>query len=214
MKNNFTQALKELTGFDGVLEQGAAIGKKDAILMEEVRDFSSENVEQKVQTEVVSFQAFCNSPSEHSTRISKSMVIKGDVNANDDVYVQGEIIGDITTTANIHGSNMILGNVSAQNMYTDTMRIKGNVTIEQDLIIGEKSVVVGDIVSGNLILSGKVKGNCDARETVRLTKGAYLLGDVCTDDFTTEQGAKLQGKVTQKTATDEIGTEFDFGGEF
>ncbi|PWL94012.1 MAG: hypothetical protein DBY08_03680 [Clostridiales bacterium] len=211
MKNNFTEALKKLTGFDGLSDQSEETEIKDEPLEESTEVFV--DAKQEELLEILPLQPFYNAPSEHITQISKSMVIMGDIDTNDDVCVQGEIIGNVITTANIHGSNMILGNVSAQNMKSDTMRLKGNIKIGQDLFIGENSVVVGDITAGNLVVAGKVKGNCDVRESTHLTKGAYLVGDVCADDFSTEQGAKLQGKVIPKTAAEELETDFDFGGE-
>lgn len=209
MKNNFTQALKELTGFDG---EPNPINNTAAKTEGEV--MPKFEFEQTVSDDVVSYKEFTDTQSEESTRITSSMVIKGNIKSKDNIFVHGEVIGDITTSASINSTNLIVGNVSCQDMFMNGARLRGNVTLAGDFAIGENSVVVGDIKCENINIAGKVKGNCDVAKSARMVRGAYLSGDIITDDIATEQGSRINGKISLKTANNDIDDDFDFGGEF
>lgn len=209
MKSNFTQALKELTGFDGEPNEKNPAGQEFAADMESP---SFESV--KVEDPVVTYKEFSDSGSEECTRITNSMIIKGNIESKDNIFVNGEVVGDIRTAAGINSTNLILGNITATDMFLNNARVRGDISLQGDCIVGNNSVVVGDIKCSNLTVSGKIKGNCKVDKTTALTKVAYISGDIATDDIATEQGAKINGAVTIIGGTQDIDADFDFGGEF
>ena len=77
MKNNFTQALKELTGFD-----------------------SEPSIETSVREDIISLEEVINTSNEEKTHITSTMVIKGDCDVKtfakmkQSAYLFGNVIAD------------------------------------------------------------------------------------------------------------------------
>ena len=191
MKNNFTQALKELTGFD-----------------------SEPSIETSVREDVISLEEVVNTSNEEKTHITSTMVIKGDIKSKDNVINEGEIFGEIDTTENITSSGLVIGNVSARNMLMNGARHRGDIALEGNLAVRENSVVVCNVNCDNLDLAGKIKGDCDVKTFAKMKQSAYIFGNVIADDFETEQGAKIIGTITTRTGDLDLDSDFDFGGEF
>ena len=212
MKNNFTQAFKELTGFDistpDKTEQGTDFAGNDNT--SEPVSFDAPKVEPKV----VTYREFTEQPTANCTRVTGTMVIKGDVKSEDDIYVNGQVIGDIKTSANLTSTNLILGNVQAQNARLDGARVKGDVTLKGDFTMAEGSVIVGNIACEHLNNAGKIKGNCHVQESASFSEKAYLLGDIEARDLSTQQGAKIVGSIRIVCEEPDLDADFDFGGDF
>ncbi len=211
MKNNFTQAFKELTGFDISTPdktENTDFAGSDA--KREPVSFDAPRVEQKV----VTYKAFTEQPSANCTRVTGTMVIQGDIKSEDDIHVNGQVIGDIKTSANLTSTNLILGNVNAQSARVNGARIKGDISLKGDCHLGEGSVVVGDIACETLNTAGKVKGNCHVTEGAVFSESAYLLGDIEAKDLSTQQGAKIIGSIRIVCEEPDLDADFDFGGDF
>ena len=212
MKNNFTQAFKELTGFD--------ISTPDKT--ETTTDFAGNDIEKepvafgapKVEQQVVTYKEFTEQPSANCTRVTGTMVIQGDIKSDDNIHVNGQIIGDIKTSADLTSTNLVLGNVMAHEARLNGGRIKGDVALRGDFQLGEGSVVVGDIECENLQVSGKIKGNCQVQESASFYENAYLLGDIQARDLSTQQGAKIVGAIRIICEDPDMDADFDFGGDF
>lgn len=205
MKSNFTQALKELTGFDGEPEESS-------VAFSEVMDTEFE--EPVFKPEVYTFKDYSEKIADDCTRLSSTMVIEGEVKSDDHVFLNGQLIGNIKTSSDMNISNVVVGNVSAQNIIIKDGRIKGDVTLEGDLFVGENSVIVGDINCQNLEVSGKVKGNCQVEDSAKFAKTAYMICDITAGTITSQQGAKIIGTITTTSNDPNAEAEFDFGGEF
>lgn len=212
MKNNFTQAFKELTGFDISTPE-----KTEKATVFTGNDIEKESVTfeaPKVEQEVVTYKEFSAQSSSNCTRITSTMVIKGDIKSEDDVHVNGQLIGDVKTSANLTSTNLILGNVSAQDVRLNGARVKGNVSLKGDFFLGDASVLVGDVACQNLITSGKMKGNCQVQESAAFSEKAYLLGDIEAKDLSTQQGAKIIGAIRIAYEEADLDADFEFGGDF
>jgi len=71
-------------------------------------------------------------------------------------------------------------------------------TIEGDikcgaLIIGDKAVVNGSIVSDTVLINGAVMGSIRAR-SVRMNQSAKMVGDIWHEDLVIESGAYVEGR--------------------
>ncbi|MBM7614849.1 bactofilin family protein [Alkaliphilus hydrothermalis] len=80
---------------------------------------------------------------------------------------------------------------------TGTIRIdgefNGEMFIEGNLYIGEKGNISGNIKTSNLLVSGKIKGNVEAKEQLRISPGGSLLGDVRANTFILDENAYFEG---------------------
>ena len=218
-KNNFTQALRELTGFDdaGSSEKAAEMPERNysaaSSRFADAFDTEAPDVNPQVASaaefETVAVEGGC-------TQITPNMVIKGDVIANDDLLIDGQVYGNVTTSANISASSLIIGDIKGENIGLSSARVKGNISLDGNLQVGEKTIVVGDINSGNIKISGKIKGNLDVADSAVLMSGALVSGNITADQILTEAGARINGAViTRSSGSDyDEAAEFDLGVDF
>lgn len=212
MKNNFTQAFKELTGFD-ISTPDKAAGSSAFAGKDNTKEPMPFDVP-KVEQEVVTYKDFTDQSAANCTRVTGTMVIQGDMKSEDTIHVNGQVIGNIKTSANLTSTNLILGNVIAQEVRLNGARVKGNVTLKGDMVLGERSVVVGDISCESLNVDGKIKGNCHVQESASFFENAYLLGDIDAKDLSTQQGAKIVGSIRIVSDEPDLDADFEFGGDF
>jgi len=93
---------------------------------------------------------------------------------------------------------VIDGNVKAPAFVRIEGQITGDVTVDEGLILGEKGIITGNIVTKEMIVYGTVKGhiNChslDIRSTGKIT------GDVKTQVLQVETGGSHNGKLSMST---------------
>ena len=69
--------------------------------------------------------------------------------------------------------------------------VDGNVTA-LSITIGENGSVNGEIISGKILIRGKVKGEIHSQE-VQLSKSAHVIGDIHHDSLGIESGAYVEG---------------------
>lgn len=85
MKSNFTQALRELTGFDGKADSQETYADKSAAFA-----FKGESKEERANTEAVTtVRNFQRTVYDSNTCITKTMTITGNIKSDDDIYVDG-----------------------------------------------------------------------------------------------------------------------------
>ena len=98
--------------------------------------------------------------------LASDVTFTGNLSANGDVLIEGELIGDVSC------ANFALG---------ASGRIKGNVTAQ------------------HATLGGTVEGTVVATELV-IEKSARVLGDVAYESISVETGARVDGRLSQKSA--------------
>ena len=83
--------------------------------------------------------------------------------------------------------------------FQGAVRIDGNfqgeVVSEGTLVIGQEAVVEGQVKVGQLVLSGRIKGEVEAKSKVVLHKTANLHGNIRTPVLVVEEGAVLEGEL-------------------
>jgi cytoskeletal protein CcmA (bactofilin family) len=70
--------------------------------------------------------------------------------------------------------------------------VRGNLTGESGLIIGDKGTIDGDITSIEVTIYGSVKGNVKAHK-LEVKKGGKIYGDIIVDHLLMEHGAVFIG---------------------
>ncbi|MCU0371804.1 MAG: polymer-forming cytoskeletal protein [Ignavibacteria bacterium] len=70
--------------------------------------------------------------------------------------------------------------------------VRGNLTGESGLIIGDKGSIEGDITSIEVTIYGNVKGNVKAHK-LEVKKGGRIYGDIIVDHLLMEHGAVFIG---------------------
>ena len=216
--NNFTQALRELTGFDSspeVSKEASFSFDNNAARSPITPDFdtnaeytASFNLDKLVPEKDIDFSGA------EVTTITETMIINGDIRSEDNLLIDGQVYGNITTAANLTSSNLIIGDLKAQNVLLDGCRVKGNVNVDGHINITQKAIVVGDVNSDSIKVSGKIKGNLDIASSIVLKDKALISGNIIADDIASEPGSRINGTISTHSASFELDAEFDFGGEF
>lgn len=214
--NNFTQALKELTGFDAPAEDSreeASVQAVGAERTQAVPSFQAEEAAAFSLDELVS-EKTVEMSGEEVTHITSTMVIEGDIKSEDNIMVEGQIFGNINTSANLTSSNLIIGNLNAQNAALNDARLKGDINLEGHLNVNAGTVVVGDVSCDSIKVSGKIKGDLDIRKAVVLRDKALISGNIVADDIAAEPGTRINGSISTRSDSFDLDAEFDFGGDF
>ena len=97
----------------------------------------------------------------------------------------------------------IKGNILSGDVIHIDGAIEGNIACEE-LIIGSRGHVYGQIKAKNLSIYGLLQGSAEA-ETVMIAKGARVTGDIFHQSIAVEPGAMVEGRCVriQKTQTEQ-----------
>jgi len=75
--------------------------------------------------------------------------------------------------------------------------IKGDLTGEVGIIIGNKALIEGNVCASEVIVYGNVTGNIEA-DKLELKRGSNINGDITANNLFTENGAVFNGKCNMK----------------
>jgi len=94
---------------------------------------------------------------------------------------------------------VIDGNMKAPAFVRIEGQITGDVTVEEGLILGEKGLITGNIITKEMIIYGTVKGhiNCHSLE-IRST--GRITGDIKTQILQVETGGSHNGKLSMSAS--------------
>ncbi|MGZ3823079.1 MAG: bactofilin family protein, partial [Mucilaginibacter sp.] len=84
------------------------------------------------------------------------------------------------------------GNLKAPDFVRIEGQITGDVTIDQGLILGEKGVVTGNVVTKEMIVYGSVNGNINAH-SLEIRSTGRITGDIKTQVLQVETGGTHNG---------------------
>ncbi|ERM81891.1 hypothetical protein P872_07065 [Rhodonellum psychrophilum GCM71 = DSM 17998] len=99
----------------------------------------------------------------------------------------------ISKETRITGDIQALGNIRIEGSVDGTIYSKGRV------VIGEVSVIKGNITSVEAEISGKVEGEVTCTEILFLRRSAIISGNITTQKLVVENGAVFNGKCQMNT---------------
>jgi len=87
------------------------------------------------------------------TRISATTTIRGRVSGNDDLYVDGQVEGDVNVDGDLYldSDARIDGAIDAKQVTINGV-VKGNITASVALIIAKTAKIQGDLVSPSIVI--------------------------------------------------------------
>ena len=80
--------------------------------------------------------------------------------------------------------------------------LEGTLKIGTDLIIGENAKIIANAQADRIMVSGKIKGNIRAKESLEITETAKIDGDIETKILSTEPGAQINGTIKMSEASE------------
>ncbi len=90
---------------------------------------------------------------------------------------------------------VIKGDLKAPNFVRIDGEIRGNVSIDEGLIIGEKGEITGNINTRELIIYGTVNGNISA-ESLKIESSGKVNGEIKTQTLKVDTGAVYNGRLS------------------
>jgi cytoskeletal protein CcmA (bactofilin family) len=96
---------------------------------------------------------------------------------------------------NIGNGTVIEGNIRTEGDIRIDGKIIGNIISKGRLVTGPTSEIIGDLVCVNGNIDGKVKGNIQVSETLRITKTANIDGNISVKKLIVDEGAMIQAKI-------------------
>lgn len=98
-------------------------------------------------------------------------------------------------TINIIGAGTVInGDVTSNGDIRIDGTVKGTIVSKAKVVIGQLSVIDGDVEAQNADISGKVNGQLSVSETLLLKPTAYINGDIVVNKLVVESGAEFNGK--------------------
>lgn len=122
--------------------------------------------------------------------IPKGMVIKGNVESDGDLVLEGEIIGNVS----IEGALELKGNVCGKKLKVGSVELSDGI-IESDIEcidyigVGRNVTIFGDVKADKADINGAIFGNVDVKNEVTIGSTAVLKGDLVANDLSVELGA-------------------------
>jgi len=100
------------------------------------------------------------------------------------------------TSSTISEGSLLEGNISVSGMMRINGKIKGDISCDSDIIIGEGAEVEGDIVCVNLQIAGLFRGNAKVSGESLISSTGIVYGDLITGELTVNGGANVNGSIT------------------
>ena len=192
LKDNFTQVVKGITGYDGPAEKPGRQEDTAGIKFADVIVVSKDN-------------------QNYSSVITKSMTVTGNIHSNNDIQINGNIRGDIVCDRDVAVNGLVLGSVKAKKLTAKSCMIKGDINLAGDAVLEAESIVVGNLNTVNLELSGKIKGNIDAKDVAQLNPSALIQGDLKAAHMSAALGSRINGRIITDDINDaDFEIEMDF----
>ena len=101
----------------------------------------------------------------------------------------------VAPATSIDATTQLTGKLRCKDTIRIDGRLKGELTCDKNVIIGEAAVVEASIEADEVIVFGQVKGDVNAKRKITLESSARVAGDLATPGIVIEEGAKLTGRI-------------------
>lgn len=103
-------------------------------------------------------------------------------------------VGNIEIDTLIGGNTQIEGNLTSEKDVRIDGVLKGDISSQSKVVIGERANVVGDIYAHNIIIYGTVKGNIKGEGLLEIMESGELHGDIEVKSISIREGGLFYGK--------------------
>lgn len=131
--------------------------------------------------------------------ITEDVVIDGSISAENDMVFAGNIKGNVRCDGKLIIQGKIEGDITAGEIEMSGAKIRGKTICRGMMNVDENSIIVGNIESDEIILSGKVNGNITVSGNADIRTTAFAIGDIEIGTVSVEHGATITGRLTTKT---------------
>ena len=128
-----------------------------------------------------------------TTIISKNTLVEGNIRSFANIFVQGNVRGDVSVTKDARLSGKVIGTLKCNNLEMNGSSVQGDVLTKGRAELDGDSLLLGDLSAQYADVNGKVKGNLNVTGKTEFRSDAVILGDVKTSAITVMDGANIQG---------------------
>ncbi len=101
---------------------------------------------------------------------------------------------DASNSSNIIGKGTVVeGNIETFGNIRIEGKVNGSVISKSKIVLGQSSVIDGNIIAQNAELSGEVKGLVEISDQLILRPSSVIDGDIATNKLIVESGATFNG---------------------
>ncbi len=130
--------------------------------------------------------------------ITQDMVIKGSVQSQANILIEGTVQGDVLSEGDILVRGKIEGNLSLRSLLVEGGSIDGDIVSSSAVVLEEKSSVHGDIKAERIEIDGGVTGNLESAPKIVLKSGPCKATQA--KELAIQEGAELKGNVNVRKA--------------
>lgn len=149
--------------------------------------------EMKAETHVASGKL----ASDEVSVLTDSMIINGNIATEGALDVRGSIVGNVEALGKLNITGSIEGNSQAAEIYAEGAKITGELRSGGSIKIGQSTVIIGNIFANSAVVAGAVKGDIDVKGPVILDSSAIVMGDIKSKSVQINNGAVIEGMVSQ-----------------
>jgi cytoskeletal protein CcmA (bactofilin family) len=107
--------------------------------------------------------------------------------------------------ARLGPSLQVKGEISGSEDLCIDGQVEGSIRLEgRRLTIGSTAKVVADVAAGEVVVSGHLKGNVNAKKRVEIRKDGSVTGDLTTAQIMIEDGAYFKGSIEIERSVETI----------
>lgn len=148
-------------------------------------------------------------PSDEVTEVTKGTAIEGNIICDGSMNVYGKIKGNVACKGKLMVCGTIVGASRAAEIYTNNAKIDGDVTSDGSIKIGNGSIIIGNVYGTSAVIGGAVKGDIDVHGPVIIDGTAVVQGNIRSRSVQINNGAAIEGQVSQCYAEIDYAALFD-----
>lgn len=146
---------------------------------------------------------------EEVAEVTKGTMINGDIVSEGSMNIYGKIKGNVACRGKLVVCGTIVGSSRGAEIFTNNARIDGDVTSDGSLKIGNGSVIIGNIYGASAVIAGAVQGDVDIHGPVIIDGTAVIQGNIRSRSVQINNGAAIEGMISQCYAEIDYAALFD-----
>lgn len=147
--------------------------------------------------------------SEEVAEVTKGTMIDGNIISEGSMNVYGKIKGNVSCRGKLVVAGTIVGSSRAAEVFTNNAKIDGDVTSDGSIKIGNGSVIIGNIYGTSAVIAGAVQGDIDVHGPVIIDGTAVVQGNIRSRSVQINNGAAIEGMISQCYADIDYAALFD-----
>lgn len=146
---------------------------------------------------------------EEVAEITKGTMIEGNIVSEGSINVYGKIKGNVACRGKMVVCGTIVGSSRAAEVFTNNAKVNGDITSDGSIKIGNGSVIIGNIYGTSAVIAGAVQGDVDIHGPVVIDGTAVVQGNIRSRSVQINNGAAIEGMISQCYAEVDYAALFD-----